>query len=179
MNNQTAHLLIRAAFDQRGILYKLIDHEPTRTSEDSARARARGGAPHAKGAKALIVKCEFKKAADIYATLVVPSHLRIDGRLVRSSVGIKKFRFLTTEEMRDIVQLSPGCMPPFGPTIFPAVGALFVDPQIAAYDEVGFNAAKLETSLIVRCADYLSVAQPTGLVPLTHGDLSQKGQGDV
>lgn len=166
MNNEKAYAAIRKQMDQHGIAYSVIEHGPTRTSEDSARARAAGGAPDARGAKALVVRCELRKGGTCYATLVVPSQYRIDGQIVRGSIGLKKFRFLTPEEMVEIVQLSPGCMPPFGRTIFERVSALYVDPHLKEYPQVGFNAARLETSIVVASVDYLAVAQPTAILPL-------------
>jgi Ala-tRNA(Pro) deacylase len=176
MNNENAYVQIRRQLDEQGVSYGVIEHEAVRTSQESAKVRAAGGWPNARGAKALIVKCEAKKGNSFYATLVVPSQYRIDTRTVRTSIGgIRKFRFLTAEEMLAVVQLTPGCMPPFGPTIFEAVAALYVDPRIKEYPEVGFNAARLETSLVVPCADYLRVARPTAIIPLTTGELCDSG----
>jgi Ala-tRNA(Pro) deacylase len=172
MNNEQAHSAIRRLFDEQGVTYRLIAHEPTRTSEDSARVRALAGAPNARGAKALIVKCEFRDGSQAYSTLVMPSQYRADTRTVRTSIpGLKKFRFLSADEMEQVVNLSPGCMPPFGPGIFDKVQRLYIDPRLQEYSEVGFNAARLETSLIVACSDYLKVAKPTAMVPLTNGEL--------
>lgn len=170
MNNDIAYRTIQDLFNSQEIAYHLIHHLPARTSEESAKARSTAGFPDAVGAKALIVKCEFRDHM-AYATLVLPSRYRIDNRVVRASLpGLKRFRFLTPEEMHELVQLSPGCMPPFGNKVFEKVSDLYVDPHLADFSQIGFNAAQVERSIIVSVSDYLRASVPTAMVALTSGD---------
>ena len=172
MNNEIAHHRIIEIFSASHVDFTLIHHPPCRTSEESATARGGAGFPEAVGAKALIVKSEFADGFR-YSTLVLPAHLRLDGKVVKTNIrGLKRFRFLTTEEMLDAVQLSPGCMPPFGPTVFPAVSDLFVDPKLQEFETIGFNVAHAERSLVVSTRDYLRVAMPTTLVSLSADEQS-------
>ena len=64
-----AHLRRQAAYIQ------MLNHEPSRTSAESASARASAGAPDAVGAKALIVT-----AKDGFVMFVLPGMRRLDSR---------------------------------------------------------------------------------------------------
>jgi Ala-tRNA(Pro) deacylase len=171
MSDNTAYLRIRQLFEGQGIAYKMIDHEPTRTSEESHRVRAELGFGDAMGAKALLVKCEYRNTVDSLATLVVPARFRIDSRIVRTNIpGLRKFRFLTAEEMFLAVRQVPGSMPPFGGVLYSEISALYVDQRLSDFPLIAFNAARLETSMIVSYHEYIRVAAPDAVALLTNDD---------
>jgi prolyl-tRNA editing enzyme YbaK/EbsC (Cys-tRNA(Pro) deacylase) len=177
MNNEVVYRNILDLFDKHHVKYALLHHPPCRTSEESAQARAGAGYPEAVGAKALTVKCEFIDRT-VNATLVLPGFARLEGKIVKANIpGLKRFRFLTVDEMRAAVQLSPGCMPPFGPSIFPAMERLFVDVRLKDFSTIGFNAAHAERSIVVSLRDYLQVATPVTVVPLSEAtDSSERAE---
>jgi prolyl-tRNA editing enzyme YbaK/EbsC (Cys-tRNA(Pro) deacylase) len=146
---------IRALLDGQGISYRQVHHEPTFTSEESARAR---GEDVRVGGKALVVK-----TGDDFRLLVVSAALTVDWGLVKKQFQTKKARMADREELLRLTGLVPGSVPPFGRPILPL--DLFVDPSVCANPVIAFNAGSLTDSIILPIADYLRVAQPV-VVPL-------------
>jgi Ala-tRNA(Pro) deacylase len=141
---------IRELLTTAGIDFIEKEHEPTLTSEDSARAR---GEELRHGGKALLVKTD-----DVFRLFVVPADRKLDSAAVKREFGIKKTRFATADELRELTGLIPGSVPPFGRPILPL--DLFVDATIRDNPRIAFNAGSLTNSIIMSVSDYLRVAQP-------------------
>ncbi len=146
---------IRALLDREGASYRQVHHEPTFTSEESARAR---GEDVKVGGKALVVK-----TGDDFRLLVVSAALTVDWGLVKKQFQVKKARMADREELLRLTGLVPGSVPPFGRPILPL--DLFVDPSVCANPVIAFNAGSLTDSIVLPVEDYLRVAKPT-VVPL-------------
>jgi Ala-tRNA(Pro) deacylase len=141
-----AHL--RAA----GVEFREIEHEPTLTSEDSARAR---GEPLGVGAKALVLKCD-----GAFRLFVLPADRKLNTKLLRRGLAVKDIRFATPDELRDQTGLVPGSVPPFGEPILPL--PLFADVDVGVrFPRVAFNAGDLRRSIVMAAADWERVARPT------------------
>ena len=140
--------LILDLLDGEGITYRRISHEPTRTSEDSARAR---GEALETGGKALLLK-----AGEDFSVFVLSAALKLDSQAVKKRLGVKSLRFATADELMDLTGLVPGSVPPFGEPVLPF--PLFVDESIEANDRIAFNAGSLTDSVVLRTVDYLRVA---------------------
>jgi len=88
----------------------------------------------------------------------------INSKTTKSHLGVNSLRFAIPEEQSKLTGgLAPGSMPPFGPTVFKTVGALYVDTSLMQDLCISFNAASLTESLIVNGKDYLCVAQPNAV----------------
>jgi len=140
--------LILELLDGEGITYRRISHEPTRTSEDSARAR---GEALETGGKALLLK-----AGEDFSVFVLSAALKLDSQAVKKRLGVKSLRFATADELMDLTGLVPGSVPPFGEPVLPF--PLFVDESIEANDRIAFNAGSLTDSVVLSTVDYLRVA---------------------
>jgi hypothetical protein len=55
--------------------------------------------------------------------------------------------------------MQPGTMPPVGRPVFPEIGAVFVASALTEHGELGFNAARLDRSIVMRTSDYLACAR--------------------
>jgi prolyl-tRNA editing enzyme YbaK/EbsC (Cys-tRNA(Pro) deacylase) len=141
---------IRALLERENVSYRLIHHEPTYTSEESARAR---GEPIKVGGKALVVK-----AGDAFHLLVLSAALSADWNAVKRHFGVKKVRMADREELLALTGLVPGSVPPFGPPILTL--DLHVDPSVFENSVVAFNAGSLTDSIILAVEDYRRVAHP-------------------
>jgi prolyl-tRNA editing enzyme YbaK/EbsC (Cys-tRNA(Pro) deacylase) len=135
------------------VVFKHLNHEETRTSEDSARVR---GEPLAHGAKAIVLKVD-----DRFLLFVMSAARRLDSGRIRQHFGARKSRFATPEELMSLTGLVPGSVPPFGAPILDL--PLFVDPSVFDNDRVAFNAGSLTESIILSSEDYRRVANPTVL----------------
>jgi prolyl-tRNA editing enzyme YbaK/EbsC (Cys-tRNA(Pro) deacylase) len=150
---------IRQHLTDRGVSFREVHHEPTRTSEDSARVR---GEPLRVGGKALLMKADSQ-----FALFVLPADRKVDSSAIRSELRIKKLRFASRDELLELTEpidgtgLVPGAVPPFGKPILPF--DLHLDEALQANDRIAFNAGSLTDSMILSMDDYLSVAQPQGL----------------
>ena len=139
---------IRAFLNTHGVAFVEKQHEPTFTSEESARAR---GESLSIGAKALVVKADAW-----YRLLVVPADRKLDSQAVKRHFGAKKLRFANAVELLELTGLAPGSVPPFGEPILPL--ELWADPALGKNEKIGFNAGSLTTSIVMSLDDYRRVA---------------------
>ena len=141
---------IRRLLRESGISFRELHHEPTRTSEDSARVR---GEDLRIGGKALLMKVGKQ-----FRVFVLSASLRVDSQAIRGHFGTRKTRFARPDELQELTGLVPGSVPPFGRPILPF--DLFVDTSITANGRIAFNAGSLTDSIFLRVEDYLKVASP-------------------
>lgn len=142
---------IRELLTNAGVNFRELHHEPTFTSEESARVR---GEELRCGGKALLIKTD-----DEFRLFVLPADRKLDSGAIRHELSARKQRFATKEELAELTGLVPGSVPPFGRPILPF--DLFVDSAIETNPRIAFNAGSLTDSIILSVPDYLRVAQPT------------------
>lgn len=150
MTEETVLQSIRGFLSQHGITFREVRHEPTRTSEDSARAR---GEALRTGGKALLMKGDGQ-----YRLFVLPADRKVDSNSIRKTLKIRKLRFASSDELAALTGLTPGSVPPFGHPILDF--DLLVDSAIQQNDRIAFNAGSLTDSIIMSVHDYLAVACP-------------------
>jgi Ala-tRNA(Pro) deacylase len=144
--NQALHQLL----DQVGVPYRVVQHAPTRTSEESARARR---VELRVGGKALVLKTGTE-----FRLFVLSAALRLDTPAIKCHFNVAKVRFASAAELAELTGLIPGAVPPFGRPVLPF--ALFADPSVLANEVVAFNAGLLTESIMLGVEDYRRVAQP-------------------
>src|SRR5688572_1823102 len=111
---------ILALLAREQIVYRVLHHAPTFTSEESARIR---GEALRVGGKAIVMKL-----GEEFRLFVVSAALKVDKIALKQYFGVKKIRFASPEELLTLTGLVPGSIPPFGRPILPF--DLFVDPSI-------------------------------------------------
>ena len=142
---------IRDYLNAAGVTFREVEHEPTRTSEESATAR---GEDLKVGAKALLLQ-----TGDSFRLFVLPADRKLDSGAIRRELGVRKTRFATVEELQELVGLVPGSVPPFGEPILPF--ELYADESLGKEtDRVAFNAGSLRNSIIMAASDWETVARP-------------------
>ena len=134
--------------DSENIIYKKISHEPTFTSEESAKAR---GEDLSLGGKAILMKVD-----DGFSLFVLSASKKIDSKKIKAHLRAKKIRFSTSDELFSLTSLVPGCVPPFASPIFPLT--LYLDKSITLNSKIAFNAGSLTHSIVMDMTDYLNVA---------------------
>lgn len=142
---------IQELLTAHSIPFRALHHQATRTSEASAAVR---GEPLAVGAKAIVMK-----TGDGFALFVISAARQIDGRKIRGFLRVKKTRFATPDELRELTGLTPGAVPPFGRPILAL--DLYVDTSVRANDRVAFNAGSLTDSIILAADDYFGLIDAT------------------
>jgi prolyl-tRNA editing enzyme YbaK/EbsC (Cys-tRNA(Pro) deacylase) len=141
---------IRAWLSNENVSFREAHHEPTRTSEESARAR---GEEMRVGGKALLIKVD-----DTFRLFVLSADRKLDSAAIKRHFGAKRTRFATPEELMEMTGLVPGSVPPFGTPILPF--PLYTDPSVFENDRVAFNAGSLTDSMVIPIADYRRLALP-------------------
>jgi Ala-tRNA(Pro) deacylase len=141
---------ITSLLDGGGAPYEVVRHEPTRTSEESARAR---GEDLSVGGKALVMKVDGD-----FKLFVLSASRRLSSRKVKVRFESKDLRFATPDELQRLTGLVPGSVPPFGRPVTPF--DCFVDLSVVANERIAFNAGALTASIVMMTRDYLRVAKP-------------------
>src|SRR5580693_9156965 len=141
---------IRAWLITEGVSFREVHHEPTRTSEDSARAR---GEELKVGGKALLIKVD-----EVFRLFVLSADRKLDSTAIKRHFSARKTRFATPEELADLTGLVPGSVPPFGQPILPF--PLYADPSVFANERIAFNAGSLTDSIVMQVSDYRRLAAP-------------------
>ncbi|MEL7534293.1 MAG: YbaK/EbsC family protein [Bacteroidota bacterium] len=141
---------IHAWLDREKVNYRSLHHEPTPTSEDSARVR---GEALETGGKALLLKID-----DHFALFVMSAARKLHSKAIKKHFGAKKLRFANASELKARTGLVPGSVPPFGRPIFDL--DLYVDQSILANEKIAFNAGSLTDSVIMSVNAYLKLARP-------------------
>jgi prolyl-tRNA editing enzyme YbaK/EbsC (Cys-tRNA(Pro) deacylase) len=145
---------IRRLLGAGGAEFRELEHEPTPTSEDSARVR---GEPLSVGAKALLLKID-----DAFGLFVLPADRKLDSAAIKAALNAKKSRFATPDELLALTGLVPGCVPPFGQPILPF--ELWADIHVGtSHGRVAFNAGSLTHSIIMSTSDWERIAKPRRL----------------
>ncbi len=131
------------------IPYTLTEHEPTLTSEDSARVR---GAEQSTGAKAMVAMSK-----ETFILLVLPGNLKINWRAVKEFLKIKDISLASPELVFEKFGLIKGSVPPFGNLLGIKT---FYDRQILQNEFVNFNAGSLTKSINMKLSDLIEVVKP-------------------
>ena len=144
---------IQSYLDENDVSYRSLTHEPTYTSEDSARVR---GEELAIGGKALLLKIDQD-----FFLFVLSAARKLNSSALKKHFKAKKLRFANREELFDMTGLEPGAVPPFGRPMLDF--DLYVDESVLANEKIAFNAGSLRHSVIMPTEDYLKIAHPTVL----------------
>ncbi|MFA5834701.1 MAG: YbaK/EbsC family protein [Bacteroidota bacterium] len=131
----------------RNIVFRTVQHQPTFTSEESAKAR---GEDVKMGGKAIVMKVDSD-----FKLFVLSAALKVDSKKIKKHFNAKSIRFASAEELMELTGLVPGSVPPFGRPILNL--DLFLDLSILENEKIAFNAGSLTDSVILKTSDYLSV----------------------
>jgi nondiscriminating aspartyl-tRNA synthetase len=125
-------------------------HEPTPTSEDSARVR---GTQMEEGIKALILRGKTTKKN---YQINIPSHLKLDMKAVAEAVG-EKCEFEEPEVIKERFGLIIGGVPPFGNLLNIDT---FFDEKVSLAGKAAFNCGMQTESIVMGGKDLIQLVQP-------------------
>jgi Ala-tRNA(Pro) deacylase len=94
--------------DNSKIEYSLLDHEPCKTSEESAKVR---GVSLDSGAKAMLIK-ELKQG--VFFLAVMSASKKLSWKLIKNCLNSKKVELAKTEDVFELTKCITGAVPPFG-----------------------------------------------------------------
>jgi len=144
----TTHDKLIALLDQHQARYRLMAHEATGKCEAVAALR---GTALGQGAKALV--CHVKgNGVKQHVLAVLPADQQADLARVAQAVGGRRASLASPAEVDMLTGCVFGAIPPFS---FHPDLRLVVDPLLfARFDEIAFNAGRLDLSMVLHTEDY-------------------------
>ncbi|MBZ6387057.1 MULTISPECIES: YbaK/prolyl-tRNA synthetase associated domain-containing protein [Pantoea] len=144
----TTHEKLLALLDRHQARYRLITHEATGKCEAVAAIR---GTAVGQGAKALV--CHVKgNGVKQHVLAVLPADQQADLTRVAEAVAGRRASLASPAEVDALTGCVFGAIPPFS---FHPDLKLVVDPLLfERFEEIAFNAGRLDRSVIVNTDDY-------------------------
>jgi Ala-tRNA(Pro) deacylase len=151
-----------AYLDQRRVAYRLIDHAPEGRTELVSQMR---GNTLGQAAKCIVLMVKIGKKITRYVLAVVPGDMLVDLNAVKALLGGTYVAFASQEIAERLAGSVAGTILPFS---FTPELELVVDPALLEHDELYFNVARLDRSIVLKASDYAAVAKPR-LEPIAVG----------
>ena len=149
----TYERLVRVLEEHRAE-YRLIDHPPEGRTEIVSPLR---GNELREAAKCMVVIVKLGKKVTKYVLAVVPGDRRVDLNAIKSLFGATYVSFASPEIAEQLARTVPGTILPFSWT---QGLELIVDPSLLRLEEIFFNAARLDRSIVLKTRDYVRIVKP-------------------
>ena len=153
MTSTSTYTRLITFLDQRGALYRLIDHPPEGRTE--AVSPMRGNAL-SQAAKCIVLMVKIGKKVTRYVLGVVPGDARVDLNAVKALLRGSYVSFASSDIAERLAGSVAGTILPFS---FNPELELIVDPSLLENDELYFNAARLDRSMVLKTTDYVALAK--------------------
>jgi Ala-tRNA(Pro) deacylase len=143
-----------AFLDEHGAQYRLIDHAPEGRTELVSPMR---GNALSQAAKCIVLMVKIGKKITKYILAVVPGDARVDLSAVKALMKGTYVSFASPDIAERLAGSVAGTVLPFA---FNPELDLVVDPSLLQNDELYFNAARLDRSIVLKTRDYVALAKP-------------------
>ena len=143
-----------AFLDRHAVQYRLIDHAPEGRTEIVSPMR---GNALSQAAKCIVLMVKIGKKVTKYVLAVVPGDARVDLNAVKALMHGTYVAFASPDIAERLAGSVTGTVLPFS---FNPELELVVDPALLENDEIYFNAARLDRSMILKTSDYFEIARP-------------------
>ena len=150
----TTYTQLIAFLDQHGVSYRLIDHAPEGRTEIVSPMR---GNALSQAAKCIVLMVKIGKKVTKYILAVVPGDAKVNLQAVKTMMQGTYVAFASSDIAERLAGSVAGTILPFS---FNAELELIVDPSLFENDDIFFNAARLDRSMILKTSDYVAVAKP-------------------
>jgi len=111
----------------------------------------------AQAAKCIVMMVKIGKKTTKYVLGVVPGNARVDLTAVKALLNATYISFASPDIAERLAGSVAGTVLPFA---FSPELELIVDPSLLENDELYFNAARLDRSVVLNTRDYLALAKP-------------------
>lgn len=154
LNQEDTYTHLIAWLDGQGAPYRLIEHAPEGRTEVVSSLR---GNALRQAAKCIVLMVKLGKKVTRYILAVVPGDARVDLQAVKTLLGGTYISFASADIAERLAGSVAGTILPFS---FHPELELVVDPALLENEEIYFNAARLDRSMVLKTRDYLAVAKP-------------------
>ena len=143
-----------AFLDENDVSYRLIDHPEEGRTELVSPMR---GNELSQAAKCIVLMVKIGKKITRYILAVIPGDTMVDFQAVKSMLGSTYVSFASPDIAERLAGSVAGTILPFA---FNDELELLVDPSLLENDEIYFNAARLDRSMVLGTRDYIAMAKP-------------------
>jgi len=140
--------------DQNHAHYRLIDHVPEGRTEVVTALR---GNTLAQAAKCIVLMVKYGKKTRKYVLTVIPGNTRLNLEAIKTLFGGTYVAFAPSDVAEKLAGSVSMTILPFS---FNPEMELVVDPSLLENEELYFNAARLDRSMVLRTSDYVALAKP-------------------
>ena len=154
MTTDDTYTRLIALLDAHQAAYRLIDHAPEGRTDLVSALR---GNTLAQAAKCIILMVKLGKKTTRYVLAVIPGDARLDLAAIKAVLGGTYAAFASADIAERLAGSVAGTILPFS---FHPELELIVDPSLLENDELYFNAARLDRSLVIKSRDYAALANP-------------------
>src|SRR6266576_1917770 len=154
MEQEDTYTRLIAFRDGHEVQYRLIDHADEGRTEIVSPMR---GNALSQAAKCIVLMAKMGKKITRYILAVVPGDTIVDFQAVKALLGSSYVAFASPDIAERLAGSVAGTILPFS---FNEELELVVDPTLLENDEMYFNAARLDRSMVLKTRDYIAVAKP-------------------
>jgi Ala-tRNA(Pro) deacylase len=151
---QDVHERLRALLDDKGAVYRVIEHEPEGHTEVISKIR---GNRLEQAIKSIVVQVRLNKKENIYCLSNVPGDCRVDLDGIKAHYNAISIAIAARDKAQQLTGCVIGSIPPFS---FNEQLIVLADPLIRENQEVVFNAGRLDRSIFMNMDDYFRIAEP-------------------
>jgi Ala-tRNA(Pro) deacylase len=153
-NLTDAYTQLITFLDQHEAQYRLIDHASEGRTELVSAMR---GNRLEQAAKCIILMVKIGKKVTKYVLAVIPGDAKVDLQAIKALMQGTYIAFASTEIAERLAGSVTGTVLPFS---FNPELELIVDPSLLENDELYFNAARLDRSMVLKTSDYVTLTRP-------------------
>ena len=154
MEQEDTYTRLIAFLNRHEVPYRLIDHAAEGRTELVSPMR---GNALSQAAKCIVLMVKMGKKITRYILAVVPGDTMVDFQAVKALLGSTYVTFASPDIAEQLAGSVAGTILPFS---FNEELEMVVDPSLLKNDEMYFNAARLDRSMVLSTHDYISVAKP-------------------
>ena len=154
MEQEDTYTRLIAFLNRQEVPYRLIDHAAEGRTEIVSPMR---GNALSQAAKCIVLMVKMGKKITRYILAVVPGDTMVDFQAVRALLGSTYVAFASSDIAERLAGSVAGTILPFS---FNEELELVMDPSLLENDEMYFNAARLDRSMVLQTRDYIAAAKP-------------------
>ena len=151
---EDSHGRLISLLDQHGVKYRLLDHAPEGRTEVVSQMR---GNHLQQAAKCIVLLVKLGRKVTRYVLAVVPGDTRVSKDAVKKLLNATYVSFAPTDVAERLAGSVTGTILPFS---FNSELELIADRSLLQNEELYFNAARLDCSMVLKTNDYVRVARP-------------------